>query len=949
MIYGVTNKIYKDFVNSYSLQERKGQPKTISYFMLPYYGKTTTVLAEGQTGTGKTLSYLFPLLLQKLMTTDSELRKSLKKIPEVVAKGTEDYFLSDRTKEEIIDSIMTSTSNVSDELFKEATFSPAKKTFIVTATKMLQQQVINEINRINDYLIKHGSPEITYSVFTGRTNYLCEDHIQKARESLLKKKEEFEKKITTATSDVERDFASSVLQETRDAIRYLNDFLASGFSSLEQVKEKYGNKWEEVMETIENTDTDIYAPPININNNNIEGTCFKCEKESCPRKTALKEVRDSDVVIMNYYSMLSFFSIASKYYHKLEQLRSSEDYLNSLKKEWLDKGLDVDKPPEKKEMLQKYSQEEITEFMDFKKKWEKYKDEKAKLTELSTFENKLSEFQFIFDEAHSFGEALSTYLATELNLKDLRKKTDSLFRKIEKLYIVSTQTNLYNSTPSNQESLKRLYEKLMDFNQRMKKAMDEIVNEYKELKDKNQHSYISAFHIQNLASKYMNSSEDDSEKELLCMIDFYRHLTSLSLSMAETYVASRDRISEYPVSQQIKVINMIHHLAVATLFEIRRKMDNSHGVITEKFKEDIKNQLPELKNIECSDVIMKGWDITIHKGGNYGKYLNYLFNENWNNLRRIFTSATLTTEGDFSYIKKLLGLNPEKSIEFIVSTPYNIEENSRLYLPSGIPRVMFTGTLNPAWKEYVEKNLEKYLFSIKGGVLILTTSGQMHDMFVDAIKANKEEWEKKYGQEIKLFTNYDTKDKVLKNFGIGDIEKEKHVLVSKKTYSHGFDAKGERLTTVIIAKMPFDPPGNQAHVNIEGRKLAKHYMNIIKKKNPKLSEEEVRDAAGNMASWKVFEKLIVNKTFQDMRQMFGRLIRDPDDKGVIILLDNRIKDDPVISRYFLKAFSELPYPIIREEKEFQEFASRVNACLSGSQMWKQKKEKDDAETCKKVS
>lgn len=89
------------------------------------------------------------------------------------------------------------------------------------------------------------------------------------------------------------------------------------------------------------------------------------------------------------------------------------------------------------------------------------------------------------------------------------------------------------------------------------------------------------------------------------------------------------------------------------------------------------------------------------------------------------------------------------------------------------------------------------------------------------------------------------------------------VLLGTSSFWEGVDVKGEALSCVVIAKLPFIPPNDPLLI--------------------------AREALMNKAGKNIFSDWQVPSAVLSLKQGMGRLIRDSSDKGVLILCDPRIK------------------------------------------------------------
>ncbi|NQT33404.1 MAG: ATP-dependent DNA helicase [Candidatus Omnitrophica bacterium] len=229
----------------------------------------------------------------------------------------------------------------------------------------------------------------------------------------------------------------------------------------------------------------------------------------------------------------------------------------------------------------------------------------------------------------------------------------------------------------------------------------------------------------------------------------------------------------------------------------------------------------------------------------------------------VLTSATLSLPGagdEFSFIKERLGM--ADPVELKLDSPFDYNKNVLTYIPRGIKdpnreAVLYTRQLQSAITE---------IYDIMGGrIFALFTSYRMLNMISDNISKDR--------PDIKTLRQGD-----LPRYVLLDVFKKSldSILLGTMTFWQGVDVPGDALGCVIITKLPFsvpDDPINAARIRImreEGR-------------NP-------------------FNEYQVPQAVIMFKQGFGRLIRSNTDRGVIAVLDPRIR-----TRYYGKDFmSALP-------------------------------------------
>jgi ATP-dependent DNA helicase DinG len=211
----------------------------------------------------------------------------------------------------------------------------------------------------------------------------------------------------------------------------------------------------------------------------------------------------------------------------------------------------------------------------------------------------------------------------------------------------------------------------------------------------------------------------------------------------------------------------------------------------------------------------------------------------------VFTSATLTTGGDFKFVKRRLGIDSEVSEE-LVESPFRYEEQAALYAPTHLP--------DPRAADFADAAVDEILELIrmsKGGAFVLCTSLRMMRIL-----------SKRVGEELEheWFVQGDApKQTLLDRFR----DKGDAVLFATASFWEGVDVPGEALRLVIIDKLPFEVPSDP----------------VVAARCERL------DDAGESS----FMRYLVPAAALSLKQGFGRLIRTTRDRGVVAILDSRIR------------------------------------------------------------
>ncbi len=237
----------------------------------------------------------------------------------------------------------------------------------------------------------------------------------------------------------------------------------------------------------------------------------------------------------------------------------------------------------------------------------------------------------------------------------------------------------------------------------------------------------------------------------------------------------------------------------------------------------------------------------------------------------IFTSATLSVANNFNHFSKGLGLTETlcKSWE----SPFDFSSQSLFYHPKGLPK--------PTESDFTEKIIEfalPVLKASKGRAFFLFTSHR-------ALKIAATILEDKIEYPL-LVQGTRAKAVLLEQFK----ERGNAILLATSSFWEGVDVRGDALSCVIIDKLPFSSPGEP---------VLKARLDAIQKqgKNP------------------FFEHQLPSAVIA-LRQGVGRLIRDVNDKGVLMICDPRL-----LKRAYGQQFLDSIPPMTRSRdiKEVEEF------------------------------
>ncbi len=228
----------------------------------------------------------------------------------------------------------------------------------------------------------------------------------------------------------------------------------------------------------------------------------------------------------------------------------------------------------------------------------------------------------------------------------------------------------------------------------------------------------------------------------------------------------------------------------------------------------------------------------------------------------VLTSATLSTDSDFSYIRERLSLETGKDLQ--LSSPFDYSKAAMLYLPTDVPEPG-----SPGYQRHIEQALVELCKASRGRALVLFTSHSAVRSTYRAIQRPLED----EGIMV-LGHNIDGSRKQL-------LERFKNnpgtVLLGTSSFWEGIDVVGDALSLLVIAKLPFAVPTDPVFA---------------------ARAEGFEDS---------FLQYSVPNAILRFKQGFGRLIRSANDRGVAVILDRRISS----KRYGQAFIDSLPECTVR--------------------------------------
>lgn len=226
----------------------------------------------------------------------------------------------------------------------------------------------------------------------------------------------------------------------------------------------------------------------------------------------------------------------------------------------------------------------------------------------------------------------------------------------------------------------------------------------------------------------------------------------------------------------------------------------------------------------------------------------------------IMTSATLTVEGSFDYMKGRLGVPEADSLR--VPSEFDFTEQAILYLPKQMPPPK-----SPQYADAVAREVLDLLHRSEGRAFVLFTSYAM-------LRTVRDRVEPQLPYPI-IVQGTAPRTALLTQFR----STPNAVLFATSSFWQGVDVVGEQLSCVIIDKLPFASPGDPI--------------------------TQARIEAINADGGDAFQDYQVPLAILAMLQGLGRLIRHRTDRGVLAVLDPRLRTMGY-GRRFLDSFPPAP-------------------------------------------
>ncbi|MEE3661472.1 ATP-dependent DNA helicase [Brenneria sp. g21c3] len=228
----------------------------------------------------------------------------------------------------------------------------------------------------------------------------------------------------------------------------------------------------------------------------------------------------------------------------------------------------------------------------------------------------------------------------------------------------------------------------------------------------------------------------------------------------------------------------------------------------------------------------------------------------------VFTSATLSVNDRLTHFTDRLGLDENNTQTLLLPSPFDYASQALLCVPRYLPE-----TNRPGAARKLAAMLRPLIEANQGRCFMLCTSHQMMRDLAAEFRATL---------TLPVLLQGETgKAQLLSQF----VSAGNALLVATSSFWEGVDVRGDTLSCVIIDKLPFTSPEDP------------------------LLKARIEDC--RLRGGEPFDDVQLPDAVITLKQGVGRLIRDIDDRGVLVICDNRLVMRPY-GEVFLNSLPPAP-------------------------------------------
>jgi DNA polymerase-3 subunit epsilon/ATP-dependent DNA helicase DinG len=245
----------------------------------------------------------------------------------------------------------------------------------------------------------------------------------------------------------------------------------------------------------------------------------------------------------------------------------------------------------------------------------------------------------------------------------------------------------------------------------------------------------------------------------------------------------------------------------------------------------------------------------------------------------VLTGATLSVAGRFNYVAGAVGLDEPR--ELMLGSPFDYARSTLMLIPSDVPEPNST-----AYQEEFEAAVVDLCRASEGRALVLFTSYGSLGATHTAVRRHLE-----HDGILVLGQGIDGPPKSLLN---ALRENARTVILGTSSFWEGVDVAGEALSLLVIARLPFAVPSDPIYVA-----------------RSELYEDP-------------FQEYALPQAVIRFKQGFGRLIRRKTDRGVVVVMDRRLR-----SKTYGASFLRSIPPCTVRDMPLRELPVATTAWLAG--------------------
>ncbi|WP_414838434.1 ATP-dependent DNA helicase DinG [Carnobacterium sp. TMP28] len=252
----------------------------------------------------------------------------------------------------------------------------------------------------------------------------------------------------------------------------------------------------------------------------------------------------------------------------------------------------------------------------------------------------------------------------------------------------------------------------------------------------------------------------------------------------------------------------------------------------------------------------------------------------------LYIGATLSIDSDFTYFENQLGESDLRKLS--IATPYDYKNQARIFIPADLKPIKQLS------KEHYAKMVVDYLeliaLTTNENILVLFTANETLQDVYNLLQQQPS----LLGRELLAQGISGSRDRMLKRF----FHATGGILLGADSFWEGVDLPGKSLKVIVVTRLPFEPPERP----------------LVKAKYRWLEEQGLNP----------FIVDALPKATLRMKQGLGRLIRSEEDKGIMVVLDDRL----VKASYGNKIMNALPDKLTKEIVSREELKNKIALFLS---------------------